>query len=233
MSKPKTFNFRHGWVLGWIGLIILSIVSLVNVSKDTCGTHIPILLSRALTTEPYRGICLVFCLFAAISSVYLNSIILTISFFGFFSAFLVSMFSTPTTHDAFIFFSAMLVMYECIPTNNNVYWRIHWWGTFFIGCVCAGFFLYIVFGCRAPSYDGPLPLPEDVYCERCSWWFITEYLTFWSMFMLVWWKIDPKLKWHDKIYNISEDNPPDNKETDGLLSESKNKLNKSESQLNF
>ena len=51
--------------------------------------------------------------------------------------------------------------------------------------------------------------------------------------MLVWWKIDPKLKWHDKIYNISEDNPPDNKETDGLLSESKNKLNKSESQLNF
>ena len=78
------FNFRKGWLLAFAILIVGSLTALVNVSKETCGVHIPILLSRALTTDPYRGATLVFCLFAAFSSVYLNSILLSVGFFGFF-----------------------------------------------------------------------------------------------------------------------------------------------------
>ena len=91
--------FRRGWCIAWLILVMGSTIALVNVSKDTCGYHIPILLSRALTTDPYRGVTLVFCLFAAVSSIYLNSLLLIIGFWGFFSAFLVSMFETAASHD--------------------------------------------------------------------------------------------------------------------------------------
>jgi len=200
MPCDKNFNFRQGWLIGWGFLVTLSLIALVNVSKDTCHAFVPILLSRALTTDPYRGICLVFCLFAAISSIYLNSILLSVGFFGFFSAFLVSMFETEASHDAFIFFSSLLVMYECRPKGTNIYWKVHWWSTVGFIVICAGWFMYIWFGCRAVDWDGIGPIPPSVYCARCSWWFVSEYLAFWSMFMLVWWKIDPTLKWHDKIY---------------------------------
>ena len=201
-----TCLLRTAWVIGWVILVIGSIVAATEVSFQTCGQYIPILLSRALTTDPYRGATLVFCLFASISSIYLNSIILTTAFFGFLGAFQISMFLTPSSHDALILFSSVLVMYECLPPKNNILWRIHWIFTFLVGLVCVGWFLYMIFGCNAPDkYDGGLPLPEAVKCERCSWWFVSEYVTFWSMFMLVYWKIDPRQVWHDKIIDYQQE----------------------------
>lgn len=189
------FNFRTYWLISWTLLIIGSIIALVDVSKQTCDEHIPILLSRALTTDPYRGGTLVFCVFAAISSIYLNSILLTVAFFGFFASFLVSMFETATSHDALILGGALLVMWECWP-GKNIYWKIHWYFTVASSFVCLGWFMYAIFWCDAVEYtDGPLP--DSVRCRRCSWWYITEYVTFWSMFMLVYWKIDPSLQWRD------------------------------------
>lgn len=190
---------RTCWCAAWGLLVVGSTIAAIDVSYKTCGTHIPILLSRALTTDPYRGATLVFCLFASISSIYLNSIILTTAFFGFLGAFQISMFLTPSSHDALILFSSILVMYECLPPKENIKWRIHWTFTVISGLFCIGWFLYIIYGCDAAGYDGPLPLPPEVYCARCSWWFVTEYVTFWSMFMLVYWKIKPGSRWRDQI----------------------------------
>lgn len=189
--------FREGWRIAWYILVFGSIFALISVSKDTCGYHIPILLSRALTTDPYRGVTLVFCLFSSVSSIYLNSLLLSIGFLGFLCAFLVSMFETAASHDALILVSAVLVMYECQP-DKNIWWKIHWWGTVISGLICTGWFMYIYYGCDPEPYESG-PLPESVRCARCSWWFISEYVCFWSMFMLVYWKIDPVLVWHDVI----------------------------------
>jgi len=196
--------FKTGWRIAWYILVFGSIISLFDVSKDTCGYHIPILLSRALTTDPYRGATLVFCLVSAVSSIYLNSLLLVIGFCGFLCAFLVSMFETASSHDALILISALLVMYECRPgtsewrPNALIWWKIHWWGTVIAGCICTGWFIYIIYGCDPEPYESGT-LPESVRCARCSWWFISEYVCFWSMFMLVYWKIDPLLEWHDNI----------------------------------
>lgn len=206
MSKEYnlTFNFRIYWIISWVVLIFGSLIALVDVSKRSCGEYIPILLSRALTSDPYRGGTLILCLFASISSIYLNSILLTVGFFGFLCAFLVSMFDTAPSHDALIIAGSMLVMWECWP-DNTLLWQVHWWFTVVCGLVCIGWFLYIIFGCKAESWpEETLPLPDSVECERCSWWFISEYLAFWSMFMLVYWKIDPKLEWRDHFCNKKE-----------------------------
>lgn len=193
-------RLRTAWFFAWFILVIGSTIAAIEVSFQTCGQYIPILLSRALSTDPYRGATLIFCLFASISSIYLNSIILTTAFFGFLGAFQISMFLTPSSHDALILFSSALVMIECLPPKDNIKWRIHWIFTFCCGFVCISWFLYMIFVCNAPdTYDGSLPLPEAVKCERCSWWFVSEYVTFWSMFMLVYWKIKPSQVWHDKI----------------------------------
>ena len=203
------FNFRKGWILAWAILIIGSLTALINVSKQTCGEHIPILLSRALTTDPYRGATLVFCLFAAFSSIYLNSILMSVGFFGFFSAFLVSMFQTAASHDALILMSSILVLWECWPEKEFIWWKIHWWFTIITGSICTSWFVYIVYGCEPVEWSGEMPMPESVRCARCSWWFISEYICFWSMFMLVFWKIDPALLWHDQFVAlpVAEDNP--------------------------
>ena len=67
--------FRTLWLVGLVVLVILSLVALWDVSYQTCSEQIPILLSRALTTDPYRGLMLAFCLIAVASSLYLNSIL--------------------------------------------------------------------------------------------------------------------------------------------------------------
>ena len=91
--------YRHVWLIGLSLLIVLSLIALWEVSHDTCGEQIPILLSRALTTDPYRGLTLAFCLVAVASSLYLDSILLIGC--SIFSAFLVSMFQM-NAHNALI-----------------------------------------------------------------------------------------------------------------------------------
>ena len=113
----KEMLFRQLWLFGLVFLVILSLIALWNVSYQTCGEQIPILLSRALTTDPYRGLTLAFSLITFASSLYLNSILLFAGFFGFFSAFLVSMFQTDA-HNALIVVSGIFVLYECYPNTN-------------------------------------------------------------------------------------------------------------------
>jgi len=201
--------FRTVWIVAWFFLILGSTFALVNVSLTTCDDHIPILLSRALSTDPYRGATLVFCLIAAICSFELNSFLLTIGFFGFFSAFLVSMFETASSHDALILMSSALVMYECYPQKSRDYyslWQWHWWFTISASLVTTCWFFYMVYGCKPISdFDINAPLPESVRCARCSWWFISEYICFWSMFILVYWKINPTLQLRNEIIQKKEE----------------------------
>lgn len=189
--------YRSFWLWGLVVLIIISLVALWDVSYQTCGERIPILLSRALTTDPYRGVTLAFCLIAVASSLYLNSILIFAGFFGFFSAFLVSMFQT-NAHNALILVSAVFVMYECYPTTTNRIWIAQWWSTTAVGLACSGWLVYSVYGCD-PVETWTGPLPDSVRCSRCSWWYITEYLFFWSMYSLVYWRVPKKLVWRDRV----------------------------------
>lgn len=189
--------FRRVWLIAWAFLLTICFIALWDVSEKTCDEHIPILLSRALTTDPWRGWILVFNLLAVGSSFYLNSIVMVSGFLGFLCAFLVSMFQT-NAHNALIFVSATCVMYECYPQKNERIWQVHWWSTIVTGAICCVWLLYSEYGC------------ETDYCARCSWWYISEYLFFWSMFLIVWWRIDPKEVLHDEIQFVSTRKTTDN-----------------------
>ena len=90
--------FRRVWLIAWALLLVICLIALWDVSEKTCDKHIPILLSRSLTTDPWRGFILVFNLLAVGSSFYLNSIVMVAGFLGFLCAFLVSMFQTTRSH---------------------------------------------------------------------------------------------------------------------------------------
>lgn len=173
-------KFRTVWLYSWIALLGICIMALVDVSVKTCDEHVPILLSRALTTDPWRGIILAFNLLAVGSSIELNSAVLFTGFLGFLCAFLVSMFQT-NAHNALIFVSSCCIMYECYPTSDDMLWYANWWSAIVFGFVCAIWILYSEYACTTNR------------CAECSWWYITEYLCFWSMFLLVQWRI-PKDK---------------------------------------
>lgn len=177
--------FRKLWLYGWILLVVLSIMALWDVSETTCGERTPILLSRALTTDPWRGFLLAFCLVAVAGSFSLNSRIMIVGFVGFFSAFLVSMFQT-NAHNALIAISSVAIMYECFP-RHSLTWKIHWWVTAFVGLSFVSWLLYSDLHCSQPE------------CGNCSYYYILEYLFFWSMFLLVYWRIPYKKQIADEI----------------------------------
>lgn len=183
--------YRKIWFYAWLLLLFICILALDDVSPKTCGKRIPILLSRALTTDPWRGWILAFSLLAVGSSFYLNSIIMVTGFLGFMCAFLVSMFET-NAHDALIFVSSLCIMYECYPRNNNKWWLTHWWFTFFCGFICLIWLIYADYVCT------------DNHCSECSWWYVTEYLAFWSMFLLITWRIPLDEQLHDEIRFVSQ-----------------------------
>lgn len=191
--------FRRLWILGWIIMVILCLVSLWDISFQTCHEHTPILLSRALTSEPYRGFLLSFSILAFASSFFLRSILLIAGFLGFLCAFLVSMFTTPTTHDALIITSSVFIMYECCPVETPgrsetylLWWKIHYVIATIAAIICTAWMLYSSYSCA----------DSDIECSDCSWWYISEYVFFWSMYLLVYWRIPMKLKWTDDVkYN--------------------------------
>ena len=200
-------KLRKVWFFAWCILIVLCTVALYDVSKATCNVPIPILLSRALTTDPYRGIVLVFCLCGVGASFFFNSTILFVAILGFLSAFLVSMFDT-NAHDALIFLSSALVLYECRP-QKDWKWKLHFTITVVSGIVCSIWMLYSIYGCdpvkfdcqqpygNNPEPDCVVPIPDSIRCERCSWFYISEYLFFWGLFLLVHWKIPENVEFRD------------------------------------
>lgn len=176
----KKMLLRRCWIYGWITLVIFNMIALLDVSTQTCGHLYPILLSRALTTDPYRGVTLGYCLLATAVSFSINSSFLLAGFLGFFSAFLVSMFET-SAHNALILISSLLVIYECTPpkSSTNQTWKYHWRFTIVTGIICNLWLLYAHLLC------------DTLDCERCSLWYISEYILFWSMYLLVYWRIPP------------------------------------------
>jgi len=203
-------KLRKLWFMAWCVLIVLCLVALVDISKVTCDIHIPILLSRALTSDPYRGLLLVFCLGGVGASFFFDSTVLFVAIIGFLSAFLVSMFDT-NAHVALIFFSSALVLYECWP-QQKWQWKFHYGLTVVSGAVCIAWMFYSVYGCKPVHFDCQrpyltnknetepgciVPIPESIRCERCSWFYISEYLFFWGLFLLVYWKIPENATFHD------------------------------------
>lgn len=190
--------YRTFWLLGLTALILFNLVALWEVSYETCGDHTPILLSRALTTDPYRGITLAFCLLTVASSLYFNSILVFAGFLGFFSAFLVSMFQT-NAHSALIVVSSLFILYETWPSRTNVSRNIiyvHWCLTALAALVCVGWMTYKSYHCD----DGDR-------CSKCSWWYISEYVFFWSLYGLVYWRIPASQVWRDQV-EITPSAPP-------------------------
>lgn len=183
--------FRRAWVFGWMLLVTLCVIALWDVSYTTCQEHIPILLSRALTNDPHRGIMLCFCLVALVSVAIFRRFGMIVGFASFFCAFLVSMFET-NAHDAFILLGSACILYECRPpcSCSNWLWQLHWWITFCTGTTCLGFLIWTELGC----VEGDI-----FYCQECSWWYITEYVFFWSLYLLVYWRIPTGLNVQDNM----------------------------------
>jgi len=184
--NKKWFTLSRLWIIGLISLIFFNILAIYNVSEQTCGKpFIPILLSRSLTTDPWRGITLGYSLLAIAASYSLNSSIITTAFFGFFSAFVISMFDTPASHDVLIGTSSLLVMYECLPASLEINLRlIHYIFVIVFGNI---FFIWLIYS--KLYYDD----------EKCSWMFVMEYITFWLMNALILWIIPEDMYAQDAI----------------------------------
>ena len=175
------------WLVGWGILVGLTLVSLIVVSAqyrtEPCNSVTPILLSRAFTTDPWRGIVIAANFFAAIVSYYINVSLITLAFILFASAFIISMFDTAMTHDELILLGAFIIMLETFPwwrniKNPSIWWKIHWCTTAAAAICCISWI----------SLD-----------KICSWWYITEYVFFWQLYLLVYWRIDPIAFFTDKF----------------------------------
>lgn len=206
------------WLCALGLLFVLCTTALIVVSKPTCDEYIPILLSRSLTTDPFRGLILIFCLGGVGLSFFFNSTILFMAILGFLSAFLVSMFDT-NAHDFLILLSSFLVLWECkiwwgkwLTSNRN-------WIATYIFCVLSGitcivWMTYSIVGCQPDrEYTCQQPFannskcatpPESIICERCSWFYISEYLFFYTLFLLVYWKIPPERTFQDHWESLNE-----------------------------
>lgn len=185
-NAPPKLLLRPMWLIGWSILLVIGSISVYDVSYETCGYRYPILLSRALTTDPYRGIILSYCLLAICASFSLQKSFLLGGFLGFFSAFLVSMFET-SAHNFLIVISSLLILFECMPNTNDdtkkklsSLWTYHWYMTVILG----GIFI----ACKN-------------YIAQCSFVYVVEYLLFLSMFSLVTWLIPHDMELKDNITN--------------------------------
>jgi hypothetical protein len=80
-------------------------------------------------------------------------------------------------------------MFECVPRVWNFdLWTIHWLTVVVIGSICFFWMMYSEFSDTYTQHE-----------ERCSWMFITEYITFWLMNALVLWIIPKNTYAHDAI----------------------------------
>ena len=175
------------WLIGWVILVGLSIVSLVVVSASyrysPCDSFTPILLSRAFTTDPWRGIVIAANFFAALMSYSFGIAFITLAFILFGCAFVVSMFDTAITHDTLILIGAGLLLLETFPWWSHFncrswWWKLHWCTTALSGIACISW------------------ITMD---DLCSWWYVTEYLFFWQLYLLVYWRISPELLFSDTL----------------------------------
>jgi hypothetical protein len=190
-AAPKTKKrilLRTVWIVGWCLLLVIGCIAVYDISISTCGERYPILLSRAFTTDPYRGLILSYCLLAICASFSLQKSFLLGGFLGFFSAFLVSMFET-SAHNFLIMMSSLLILFECRPpllnddtddqtAQTRVRWTFHWCGTIALG----GAFVV-----------------SNYYTSECSLWYVVEYALFSSMFGLVLWLIPANMELKDDI----------------------------------
>lgn len=223
-------KFKTVWLISWGILVAICIAALVDVTHITCGSK-TILLSRSLTTDPWRGVILVFNLLAVSSSFYFDSIFMVAGFLGFLCAFLVSMFQTDA-HNFLILISTVLIMYECFPNKTaqttklcglsaKTIWYFHWTITVIFGLVFFAWMIGVEINCiqerRASClehgnekdcsiWEMYRDETNDITCAECDWWYIAEYLFFWSMFLLVWWRIDDEQNLHDNFQFTSKNN---------------------------
>jgi hypothetical protein len=215
---PQKILLRPLWIIGWCILLVIGFISVYDVSLSTCGDRYPILLSRALTTDPYRGIILSYCLLSICTSFSLQKSFLFGGFLGFFSAFLVSMFET-SAHNFLIVTSSVLILFECMPQKmsdklwENI-WKFHWFITMLLG------FIFVI-------------LKNEI--GKCSFWYIVEYILFLSMFLLVTWLIPPTMELTDTISKsntINESNIENSKKVSNNFMK-KDKLNPGKFKMEF
>jgi hypothetical protein len=176
-------SVRYIWLGGWGVLIILSLMALIDVSGQyrtaPCTGTMPILLSRAFTTRPWRGLVVISNFLAGFLSISINSLLITLAFLLFGCAFIISMFETPVTHDQLVLVGVALLLFEGFPhRESSNWWKLHWLTTAATGITCLSW----------------MTLDDD---DICSWWYITEYLFFWQLYLLVYWRIDPALMFTD------------------------------------
>ena len=195
-------------------LLLIGAISVYDVSYETCGYRYPILLSRAMTTDPYRGMILSYCLLAICTSFSLQKSFLLGGFLGFFSAFLVSMFET-SAHNFLIVISSLLILFECMPNMNDN-----------TTDTSSSSSVDVISSSSSSSSDddndgqlsddelslwryhwcitvilGGIFIACKQYITQCSFWYVVEYFLFLSMFLLVIWLIPDDMELQDNITN--------------------------------
>lgn len=180
-------HIRSLWMVGVVLLVLLSMLALMFVIPtiqggdygDACDGQTPILLSRAFTTDPWRGLVIACNILAVVLSYYMDILGIVAAFSLFALAFVISMFDTSATHDELIVIGVALILAETCPwwcKQRSKWWVFHWLLTVLLVGLCSTW----MFG-------------DDV----CSWWYVTEYLLFVSLFTLACWRIDDDMYFTD------------------------------------
>lgn len=180
-------HIRSLWMVGVVLLVLLSMLALMFVIPtiqggdygDVCDGQTPILLSRAFTTDPWRGLVIACNVLAVVLSYYTDILGVVAAFSLFALAFVISMFDTSATHDELIVIGVVLILAETCPwwfKQRSKWWVFHWLLTVLLVGLCSTW----MFG-------------DNV----CSWWYVTEYLLFVSLFTLVCWRIDDDMYFTD------------------------------------
>jgi len=180
-------HIRSLWMVGVVLLVLLSMLALMFVIPtiqggdygEVCDGQTPILLSRAFTTDPWRGIVIACNILAVVLSYYTDILGIVAAFSLFALAFVISMFDTSATHDELIVIGVVLILAETCPWRfkpRSKWWVFHWLLTVVLVGLCSMW----MFG-----------------DDACSWWYVTEYVLFVSLFMLVCWRIDDDMYFTD------------------------------------
>lgn len=163
-------KFFHVWILNMVAFSLICVGALLTVSYDTCDKLYPILLSRAGTTDPWRGLLITLGLWMAFCASKIEDSQLIIAFCGFLLAFVVSMFET-SAHMILIIFSAVFVMielYQKLSEEREVtVWVYIAIASGISGVVWTSWCVY--------SYLTEWPL--------CSFWYLSEYIFFGLLFI--------------------------------------------------
>ena len=185
-------KFFWVWLINLCLFTSICVGAVITVAPTVCGDWQPILLSQAGTTDPWRGFLIAMGLWMVFCANKLEDSQMSIAFFGFLLAFVVSMFETDA-HVILIIFSGVFLMREIAWKiwNMDEKWSNPWTYVVLTDVVVGAVFL----GWAITCYINEWP--------SCSLWYLTEYAAFILLFASTFVLIDMDKEFSFKDINTS------------------------------